>query len=71
MGVQALLNAASEFERRGEFRLAEWTRRAVAVAKLPMFMRSEEDVRDDDERPIESCNNPKLVGGDSISSWHR
>ena len=52
--MQALLNAASEFERRGEVRLAEWTRRAVAVAKLPMFMRSEEDVRDDDERPIES-----------------
>ena len=64
------MNAASEFERRGEFRLAEWTRRAVAVAKLPMFMRCEEDVRDDDERPIESGNNPKL-GGDSISSWHR
>ena len=68
--MQALLNAASEFEGRGEVRLAEWTRRAVAVAKLPMFMRSEEDVRDEYERPIESSNNPKL-GGYSISSWHR
>ena len=47
------MNAASEFERRGEVKLAEWTRQAVAVAKLPMFMRSEEDVRDDGERPIE------------------
>ena len=47
MGVEALLNAASKFEARGELQLAEWTRRALAVAKLPMFMRSEEDIRDD------------------------
>ena len=47
MGVEALLNAASKFESRGELQLAELTRQALAVAKLPMFMRSEEDIRDD------------------------
>ena len=53
MGVEALLNAASKFESRGELQLAELTRQALEVAKLPMFMRSEEDIRDGDERPIE------------------
>ena len=44
--VRAFLNAASEFEGRGQPQLAEWTRRAVAVAKFPMFLRSEEDIEE-------------------------
>ena len=45
--MEAFLNAASKFEARGELQSAEWTRRALTAAKLPMFMRSEEDIRED------------------------
>ena len=51
--MEAFSNAASRFEARGELQLAEWTRRALTAAKLPMFMRSEEDVRED-RNPIHS-----------------